>query len=348
VIHPAGRATADAPIAAPPFAFLRLIFNVTLLLAAFAAVSFTINRLAPFPEVPGIFPKWEFFKKHRDRYDVLFIGSSRFYHQIIPPQFDAAAVAAGVKLESFNFGYDAMWPPESYYLLRRLLELRPSRLKWVVIDLMDIQTQLDERNESTLRTAYWHDVPHTILALREILSSKLQSAKKRELLEKHARLGIAHALNLGRGADLTNRLFAPKPARRKPFTWAKYAGFEAEPAAGLTGPAREEFLDRVASLRARLAPSTPRPIFREALSGIIRDVRRAGAEPIFVIAPTLNVSENFESVPDGAALIPLNNPTEFPELYDPDHHYDPWHLNEKGAVDFTAILARRFLERVRP
>ena len=55
---------------------------------------------------------------------------------------------------SFNFGYDGMWPPESFYLLRQLLALRPAPAKWVVIDLMDINTQLDERNNSTLRMAY--------------------------------------------------------------------------------------------------------------------------------------------------------------------------------------------------
>ena len=39
--------------------------------------------------------------------------------------FDTAVAAAGVKVESFNIGYDALWPPESYYLLRRLLLLIP-------------------------------------------------------------------------------------------------------------------------------------------------------------------------------------------------------------------------------
>src|SRR6185295_4580036 len=141
--------------------------NSVFFLVACAAGCALVGRFAPFPEVPGIFPKWSYFARNRDRIDVLFVGSSRFYHQIIPAQFDAA-VGEG---RSFNFGYDGMWPPESFYLLRRLLDLRPARLKWVVIDLMDINTQLDALNVSTLRMAYWHDLRHTALAFRDIVAS---------------------------------------------------------------------------------------------------------------------------------------------------------------------------------
>ena len=259
----------------------------------------------------------------------------------------AAAAAAGVKVESFNMGYDALWPPESFYLLRRLLELRPARLKWVVIDLMDIRTHLDERNESTLRTAYWHDTPHTVLALREIASSSLAPQRKRELFIQHARLGIAHALNLGRGADLTNRLLAPKPLRKKPYTWAERAGFEAEPSSGLTGGALQDFTNKVNIMRRNQPLFPVQPVFLDALRDIIRDVRRAGAEPIFVITPTINLQENFAGVPDSAAMIPLNRIAEYPELFRPEDRYDPWHFNEKGAVVFTTILARHFIDLVK-
>ena len=44
-------------------------------------------------------------------------------------------------------------------------------------------------------------------------------------------------------------------------------------------------------------------------------MRRARAEPIFVIAPTINGAENFTEIPDGAAVIPLNDPAQYP---DPD------------------------------
>ena len=89
VIKTAGPPTADAPISAAPPGVWRALLNSVFFLAACAAGCALVGRAAPFPEVPGIFPKWEYFQANRDRIDVLFLGSSRFYHQIIPAQFDA-------------------------------------------------------------------------------------------------------------------------------------------------------------------------------------------------------------------------------------------------------------------
>ncbi len=341
MIKPAGLATADSPISPAPPGLWRALLNGVLFLAACAAGCALAGRLAPFPEVPGIFPKWTHFKKHRDRFDVLFVGSSRFYHQILPPQFDAAVGS----VRSFNFGYDGMWPPESFYLLRQLLALRPARLKWVVIDLMDINTQLDERNNSTLRMAYWHDLAHTRIAFRDILASGLNREQKLDLLAQHGRFGFSEMLNLGRGAELLAKRLEEKKPRKKPYSWEATAGYEPGPDRAMEGKIREGFVTTVDRLKKGLAPMPVRPVFRDALHDLIADIRRAGAEPIFVIAPTINGRENFTEIPGDAAVFALNDPAEFPELFNPDKHYDAWHLNEKGAVDFTAILAEKFIER---
>ena len=343
MIKPAGLATADSPISPAPPGLRRALRNGVLFLAACAAGCALLGRLAPFPEVPGIFPKWSYFAKNRDRIDVLFLGSSRFYHQIIPAQFDAA-VGRG---RSFNFGYDGMWPPESFYLLRQLLALRPARLKWVVIDLMDINSQLDERNNSTLRMAYWHDLAHTRIAFRDILASRLNRDQQFDLLAQHGRLCFSQILNLGRGADLLGRRLEGKKPRKKPYDWEATAGFEAEPDRRMEGKIREGFVTTVERLKQGLAPMPVRPVFRDALRDLIADIRRAGAEPIFVIAPTINGRENFTEIPSEAAVFALNNPAEFPELFNPDKHYDAWHLNEKGAVDFTTVLAEKFNARMK-
>lgn len=340
---PAGPVRADSiNIPASP-GFWRSLFNGFCFLAACAMGCVLVGRLAPFPEVPGIFPKWKHFVQHRDRFDVLFLGSSRFYHQIIPAQFDAAVGS----VRSFNFGYDGMWPPESFYLLRQLLALQPARLKWVVIDLMDINTQLDERNNSTLRMAYWHDFAHTRIAFQDILASNFRPQQKFDLLAQHGRLCFSHLLNLGRGADLLAGRLEEKKPRKKPYSWEAGAGFEAGPDRRMEGKLREGFVTTVERLKQGIAPMPVRPVFRDALSDLIAEVRRAGAEPIFTIAPTINGRENFTELPGDVTVFAFNDPAKYPELYNPDKHYDAWHLNEKGAVDFTTVLAEKFIERVK-
>lgn len=322
---------------------MRAFANTALFLIACGVGCAVLGSLAPFPAVPGIFQKWEWFKRQRDQFEVLFIGSSRFFHQVIPQQFDAeVAQAGGAQVRSFNFGYDGAWPPESYYLLRQILTLQPARLKWVIIELKDIDFQLNERNSSTLRTAYWHDARHTRLACEDILASRISEPEKRELLFGHIRLFLQHVTNMGRGAELISKRLAPPPPRKKPYAWEPHAGYDAE----LTQTLPEDMLPRFTADTARmkkLGPPIPvRPVFREALREIIADVRRAGAEPIFVIAPTINPVENYGGIPDGAPVWAFNNPTEFPALYEPAHHYDLWHLNHQGAMKFTALLAARF------
>ncbi|HEX8295505.1 MAG TPA: hypothetical protein VF593_04355 [Chthoniobacteraceae bacterium] len=346
-----------APVAAdvphsqpsPPRRAGAWLLDTVSFLAAFILTCAAIGSVAPFPEVPGIYPKWAHFQQRLDQFDTLFIGSSRFYHQIIPAQFDAAiAAAAGEPTSSFNFAYDGMWPPESYYLIRKILASKPPRLKWLVIDLMDINVQLDARNKSTLRMTYWHDAQHTWMAFRDILTSRWSRSKQADLLWQHGRLWFTRATHLGWGSEALAGCLNPRPPRKKPYSWAENAGFEVGPDRRMEGAERERFESEVAVLRKGLKPIALRPIFREALTDLIAEIRQAGVEPIFVIAPTINPRENFVDLPAGAPLIALNDPAKHPELFATDHHYDAWHLNAAGAVHFTRMLAERFVEHTRP
>ncbi|MGV3531986.1 MAG: hypothetical protein ACO1QR_06415, partial [Chthoniobacteraceae bacterium] len=100
--------------------------------------------------------------------------------------------------------------------------------------------------------------------------------------------------------------------------------------------------ETVARLRRNLSQSPVGPVFRGAIAELVRDIRAAGAEPVFVIAPTLNARENFTGLPEGVALFAFNDPNEHPVLFDPAMHYDGWHLNGRGAAVFTDLLAERF------
>jgi hypothetical protein len=320
------------------------LFHGAIFLAAVVGGCAALGALAPFPEVQGIHPKWRYFSQHKDRYDTLFVGSSRFYHQIRPRRFDAAVARAGGQgISSFNFGYDALWPPESYYLLRRVLALRPARLRWVVIDLMAIDSRLEARNEATQRTAYWHDLRHTALALRDVREKKIPAAEKRRLGAAHVMIAARTLANLGRGAELLARRLIP-PRVKKPLAWEAHEGWQGGPRQSMT-PEEAAHLARAVEYikKTGLPPRPIEPVWRDALAALIAEVRAVGAEPIFVIAPNLEPRENYSEIPAQAAVIRLNDPRRHPELFDPAHHYDGWHLNDQGAEIFTDLLAAEFV-----
>ncbi len=196
-----------------------------------------LGRALPFPEISVVGTKFRYLATHKDKYDVLFVGSSRFFHQIIPKQFDQAVTeATGQKLRSFNISCDALWPPESYYYLRKILALRSPRLRWVVIELMDLNPRIVDLEKPTKREAYWHDWTHTVLAWKTVQGSRrFNETTKRDLYLAHGRLLAAYWLNMGRGSEILETLMVPpKESPLLKEGWLETEGFRAEPNQGIS------------------------------------------------------------------------------------------------------------------
>ena len=314
--------------------------------AAFVASACLIGWCLPFPPVPSIAPKYRFLAENKARFDTIFVGSSRVYHQIDPQQFDAEVAALGGRTQSVNLAYAGLWPPESFYFLRRLLALRPPRLRWVFIEIMPIDVSLETRNEETLRTAYWHDARHTWLVWREIFRSARSPVEKWRLAAQHAIICGRCGVNLGRGSEALRERLLPGKARR-PEAWLGRAGFQPENDRRIADAELPQYLQTVAELRAALSSYPASAHYFSALEGLVAEVRRAGAQPVFLLTPSLNPGENLTGLPAGVPFLAFNDPGKYPTLYEPDRHYDSWHLNEKGAAEFTSLLARRFVEHLR-
>ena len=314
--------------------------------AAFVASAAIIGCWLPFPAVPAVSLKYRFLEKARAQFDTLFVGSSRVFHQIDPQQFDADVAALGGRTQSVNLAYDSVWPPESFYFLRRLLALRLPRLRWVFIELMPINVNLETRNDETLRTAYWHDWRHTWLTWRAIFSSPRRPAEKWRLAAEHAVIFVRWNVHLGRGAEaLRERVLPAKPKR--PPSWHDRAGFLPENDKHITDEELPQYLKTVARLRDSLPLRPANALYFSALEGLVAEVRRAGAQPIFLLTPSLDADENLTGLPEGVPIFSFADPAQYPALYAPENHYDAWHLNEKGAAELTGLLARRFAEYLR-
>lgn len=287
--------------------------------------------------------KYEHLVRHRDDYDLLFVGSSRLNHGIIPQKFDAAVKrVTGKNIRSFNAAYDAMWPPESFYYLERLLALKPKKLRWVIFELMDLNPKLRDLEQPTLRETYWHDLRRTILAIRST-SRICDGDHENERLndEAHLRLFLKESLNLGRGSDFLQKgLLQSGKVKKKNKKKHKpdWDGFDPGPAHGLPDAERASYLRSVATMAKPLPAEELSPLLMHELDRVVALIRAAGAEPIFVVTPTLNPKENFASVPGGSTLLKYVDAHKYAALYAPALHYDGWHLNEAGAAVFSQIL----------
>lgn len=340
---PAGTASAEITQSTAA-AIGRALLHGLIFLAALLAVTSAIGLRLPFPQMFGVAAKYRYLESHLADFDTLFVGSSRFNHQIVAKQFDHRIAALnGHKTRSFNFGVDGMWPPESLYVVRKILALRPPNLRWVVVDLMDLDCTFPNRaNITTVRSVYWHDLRHTCIALKDIIRSpKYRNLDRTGLVLDHAGLFLRQTLNLGRGAEWLGAMLEGRSKKKPRKEFDANAGFDAGPEKSMEPSTRPEYEGRVKNLSAKMRAFPISQDFRAALRDLVEDICAAGAMPIFVQTPTVNPLENFSELPDGVVAVRFNEPAKYPHLYDPELYYDFWHLNPKGAELFTDLLAER-------
>jgi hypothetical protein len=342
----AAEASPLPPTRLRPFAALR---NLVVFLAGLAAAASVLVALVPFPKMGNLSRKDQHYRKHRDDYSLVYVGSSRVFHEFIPKQFDAALAARGQAVKSFNFGQDGMWPPESLYMVRKIIAQRSPKLRWVLIDLMDIKVTFGEGEvgATTLRALYWHDWQHTMLAWQHLIEvDRLHQRtweEKLTLCAVHASLWLERATALGEGNRRVE--FILKLAQEKQLAPVPDEGFEV----GGSGPLQGEALNTFTQELTRLKTNPPaKPInaaLRRALDGIVRDLTEANLQPVFVIASSLYGAERFSDwLPTGVPVLAFDDPAKYPQLADPAHRFDPHHLDAVGAAEFTRLLAGRFAE----
>ncbi len=312
-----------------PFVMRRLLAagrNSALFLAGLFGCGALQTLSVTVPEAGILGRKFAHFEEQGARYSFVFVGSSRVAHHFIPEQFDAQLKEHGIEMKSFNFGQDGMFPPESFYVLRKLLAHTSARPRWVAIDLMDFRPIIPG-NEESERTVAWHDWRHTVLAA---------SVMKSDLLY-HTRLLATRTLGTGRWQSWLQR--EAKMNLRKPTVMA-LAGYEALETRPLNAVDAQEFDESVERLKGTMKLGDLPPAYRRELELLIALIREHGAEPIFVVAPDIHSTQRFRDwPPSGVAQFRYDHPETYPTLYMREQRFDPEHLDANGAKEFTRIFA---------
>jgi hypothetical protein len=341
----------------------RGILNTGIAALAFILACAGLNAVLPFPEIDMVSPKLRFFRQHRDDFDTVFLGSSRIRHQISPAIFDRTMRQAGFPTRTFNFGINAMGPPEDGYVLERLLGTKPRHLRWVFIELDELQTERLPEIESTRRWLYWHDRKRTSLVLRAILDAGLEEggfallrrtgevilpgrgkSEARDLLFFHGTLFAKNFTNVGRKTDLSrwlSRLWKEEALsetlgsdgdgyvpRSKKMSAAEAAAYETELESALTQPG------------FRFVSASTEQAYRQ----LAEEVRKAGATPIFLVTPLMMQIKLGFRPESGIAgtIMSFNNVTAYPQLYRNEMRIDGSHLNKVAAEEFTRLVAENF------
>jgi hypothetical protein len=323
---------------------------VAIALIAFVGTSALIHSLLP-PMIPkGVAAKLKYFSEHKDEFDTVIVGTSQLYYSVSPKIFDATTRENGMPTRTFNFGIDGMHPPENFYVLDQILKTKPKNLKSVLLELGEVRSRWFAIL-GTQRAVYWHDWPRTRLTLKKALNPRgnancfIQITRlwvaRQDLVSNLALFGKRFA-NVGRVADFLpaaeEERFADAALELGPnrdgFRLAGDAMSAARAAAFQQWLARE-----ISDAHAKpLDPATDQG-YRAAAARI----RRAGAQPIFVVTPVIFQSPLQFGQSPPAPIIAFNDAGKFPEYYDPKARVDESHLTREAAEKFTVALARDFV-----
>lgn len=304
----------------------------------------------------GVAAKLEFFRQHKDEFDTLIVGTSRLYYSVAPEILDRTTSEQGLPTNTFNFGIDAMHPPESFYVLEKILETKPRKLKWVLLEMGDIQTRWDASLLGTQRGVYWHDWRRTALTLKKALDPRggapwyIRATRlwlaRRDFASNLVLFGRQFA-NIGRAAD-----FVPGAARERMVDAALELGprrdghrrageaMSAERAAIF----QQKLAEELARAHSKNLDPTSEAGYREAAATI----RKYGARPIFVATPVTSQSWlRFARSPSPGPVLTFNDFKKYPSLYDTKVRIDDGHLTDAGAQEFTRLLAEEFVRQMR-
>jgi hypothetical protein len=329
--------------------------HVAMALAGFIATSAVIHSLLPAMIPKGVAAKLKFFSEHKDEFDTVIVGTSRLYYSASPEIFDATTRENGLSTHTFNFGIDGMHPPENFYVLEQILKTKPKNLKWVLLEIGDIQTKWDNIL-GTQRAVYWHDWPRTSLTLKKALNPRGNAnwlikitrlwLAKRDFISNLTLFG-KRFVNVGRASD-----FFPAAERERFADAASELGPHGD-GYRLAGDAMSA--ERAASFQQRLAQEIAEatqkyldPATESGYRHAAGQIRAAGATPVFVVTPIIfQTTSRFRQTPPPAPIIAFNDARKYPEFYDVKVRIDDGHLTRPAAENLARVLAQEFVRTFR-
>lgn len=354
-------ASTDSP--RTKFSIRRGFLDAGIAVLAFVLVCAGLRALLPFPEIDIVSAELRFFHEHQDEFNTVFIGSSQIHHQISPAIFDRVTSEAGHPTRTFNFGINGMFPPESGYVLERLLSTKPRNLKWVFIELDELETRRFPQAEASRRSVYWHDWERTSLVLRRILDT----VRPGEGLSISRKMGEVFTPG-PENADARDRFFFHSALFAKNFTnigrkidlawWSSHLGKQGAPPKelgrngdGFVPQSRTMSAEETIAYEAALTDAVAKTEFRfvspateQAYRHWAEEVRKIGATPVFLVTPKATQVKLGFPPESGIAenVLLFNDAVAYPQLYRSEMRVDADHLNGVAAEEFTELVARKF------
>ncbi|MBD6619323.1 hypothetical protein FNW02_26720 [Komarekiella sp. 'clone 1'] len=352
-----------------------MFFYSIIFLLALISTAGLINIVSPSSNIPrnlgDISTKFEHFAKHKDDYDVIFLGPSTTYQGVIPKVFDETMAANGKSIKSFNFGIMAANVAETDFYLQKILALKPANLKWVFLDCL-VDFFMEEAPTST-KNVYWHTPLKTIENFQLIIESTSTLKEKISGFYANSISFLYRWLGIGYFSNFWQQKSEVLPKGISAEKLIQEAGYYSMDWLENSAKRREIFLSNsLDSYQKQLKQSksgifvrgnmSTYPLNSSAIKILKKIAYRIDAqektskikvEPIFFVPPVLNTDFDNSAITKAykegyiSTLFAFNKPNTFTTLYEVDRRADGRHLNHQGAQEFTRAFAGKFSEHLK-
>lgn len=341
-----------------------MFFYSIIFMLALISTAGLLNMILPSSTIPqnlgDISIKFEYFAKHKDDYDVIFLGPSTTYQGVIPKIFDETMAANGNSIKSFNFGIMAANVAEIDFYLQKILALKPANLKWIFLDCL-VDFFMEEAPTAT-KNVYWHTPLKTIENFKLIIESTSIFKEKISGFYANSISFLYRWLGIGYFSNFWQQKSEVLPKGISGEKLIQEAGYYAMDWLENSEKRREFFLSNILeSYQQQLEQSKSGTFLRgkstyplnsyaiKILKNIDSRINsQNNIQSIFFIPPVLNTDFDNSALTKAykngyiSNLFAFNKPNTFTTLYEVDYRADARHLNHEGAQEFTHIFAGEF------
>ena len=175
---------------------------LTLFLIVFTINSILHKLIIPYDWGDDVLQtKNEYFNKHQDAYNTVFMGGSLFYRHIDCHQFDSLNNAQGIQTKSFNFGSDGNGHVKQLLVLKEILKKDEGKIKYIFFSLGS-NSFFEKRNMHTKKFVTWMNWPSLWYTLKMAYHEDETLRYRLKLIYQYSLTYIENKLNAGLGIPL--------------------------------------------------------------------------------------------------------------------------------------------------
>ena len=333
------------------------LFHAVLFAIGFVAVavplSLAMRAATPMPDLLVLSPKLDAYRQAPEKYDTVFVGTSRTFYHIVPDEVEAGAAEAGCPdWNVYNLGVFGLTGAEEDWLVDQVLAAGGDNLRRIVIE--DPLPNARNLTEVTTDRARYFSNPALWPAQMAAIASYPESLPKRLFRTGMFAAGTGFDLSgVGRGAAMA----FPPGVTPEPQTFnMEFDGFEAlgsVPTPDIEARRKdfEDHPERFTEELARYGTSSGEDVSARAqyLAERLDRLTARGLNAALYISPDLaeldrtpRTGAAVSALPGGYKVLNYNRPDVHPELFGRDLWFDFSHLGEAGARRLSAEIGREY------